>query len=111
LDFAGYLALILSLSIAVTKVVDLVRNAVDPTASRVPKVVWNIVAFVVGIVFAVGWSVDVVNPGLALIPAFAGKVIGSTAAEVLSGFVLGGAAGFWHEWLSGMGQKATTPTR
>jgi hypothetical protein len=107
MDFAAYLAVILALSITVTKAVDLIRNATDPNA-KAPKVFWNIAAFGVGIAFCLGWSVDVINPGLALIPALSGKtIVGSVAAQILSGFVIGGAAGFWHEALDALSAKGT----
>jgi hypothetical protein len=107
MDFAAYLAVILALGVTVTKAVDLIRNAIDPR-DAVPKFVWNVAAFGVGIVFALGWSVDIINPGLALIPAIGEKtIVGSTAAEVLSGFVLGGVAGFWHEALDALSARGT----
>jgi hypothetical protein len=109
-DFAAYLAVILALGITVTKAVDLIRNAIDPR-DAVPKFVWNVAAFGVGIIFCLGWSVDIVNPGLALIPALGGKtIVGSTAAEVLSGFVLGGVSGFWHEALDALSARGTPKT-
>lgn len=73
------------LATAVTKIVDTVRNTFD-RGNRAPKAVWNLLAFGVGI-----------GLGLSGFNAFAGLHPNETAGEILTGLMLGGGAGGFHE--------------
>lgn len=80
LFLAGFLAA------AVTKIVDLIRNTFKLAGVRPPDVTWNIAAFSVGI-------------GIALsgFNAFAGIIPAERVGEVMTGLLLGGGSGIWHE--------------
>lgn len=87
------------LAVLVTKGVDLVRNLFDPNAGA-PKVVWNVVAFVVGVALCVGWQLNPVAGLAHTVPALmASTGLDGVVGQVLSGLVLGAMAGFWHEKL------------
>ncbi len=95
------LALVMALALAVTKVVDLIRNGFDKSGNA-PKWVWNVVAFVVGIVFAFGWEKDLTGAAFALVPALANSHVSDFLGRLLTGIVIGGGAGFWHEFLDAL---------
>lgn len=86
------------LSVAVTKVVDFVRNLFGAAEPNIPSWVWNVAAFVIGIVAALGWGINLFSPVVAAIPALSDKAgTQNTAGQVLTGIVLGAMAGFWHD--------------
>lgn len=78
-------------ALVITKLVDTVRNAVDPQAN-LPKVVWNVSAFVIGIVVCLIWDVN-------MLENFGSNELQDTAGEVLSGILLGAGGSAWHEVL------------
>lgn len=79
----------------VTKGVDMVRTALDPTAEKYPKVTWIVMAFVLGIVIATSYQlqfggvIEGLPPGLARLTGVSG--------QVFSGLLLGAWASGLHE--------------
>ena len=98
--FAAFTAFLVAagpVSVGVTKVVDTIRNALDPSG-KFPKVVWNLAAFGIGVGFCVGWGVNLFAALLAAVPALkASTALAGTAGQILTGIAVGGMAGFWHE--------------
>lgn len=107
MEFGALVAGIAVLSLTVTKVVDLIRNLLDKQDTY-PKYVWNIVAIVVGLAFALGWQLNIVDGITALVPALVNTTVNKTAAEILTGLIIGGGAGFFHELLDALSGVATT---
>lgn len=75
----------------VTKIVDTLRNAFDK-AGTMPKVVWNLAAFAVGILGAFLFNVEP-----AALPAGLRFGIEGAALQVYTGLWLGALAGGFHE--------------
>lgn len=99
---------LVTLSLVVTKVTDLVRNLIDKD-DTLPKWLWNVVPVVIGVSFALGWQIDLTLAAFKLVPALANARLTGVAGQVLTGFVLGGLAGGGHEvldWLSGLASNA-----
>lgn len=103
--FAIVFAVILGLSLTVTKVVDLLRNAFDK-GDTWPKWVWNVVAFVVGVALCVGWQHSFVNDLFSQVPALANVNLTGTLGYLLSGLILGGLSGFGHELMDALSSVA-----
>lgn len=101
----AWLALITGAAATVTKVVDLIRNAID-REDKLPAVTWNIVAFAVGVGFAIGWQVDLTASLADLVPALKGARLDGIAGQILTGLIAGGAAGFWHELFDALSARA-----
>ncbi len=81
------------LGLVVTKLVDTVRNAVDPGGLRVPKVVWNLLAFGVGIFMAIVYDVNILHElGI-------GTSLQNIGGQVVTGLIIGSAGSGWHEIL------------
>lgn len=98
------------IAVAVTKVTDLVRNAGD-RADSWPSWVWNVIPLVIGVAICVGWGINLIDAVISAIPAFAeGDGVSDLAGQVLTGFVIGGMAGFWHEKMDGWSQWAKANT-
>ena len=93
--FTAFLIAALPFSVGVTKIVDTIRNALGKAEAKVPKVVWNLLALVVGVIFAIAFEINLVAPIAAAIPALKDWSIDPTAAEVATGLAL--MAGFYHE--------------
>jgi hypothetical protein len=101
-----FLIAALPLAVGVTKVVDAVRNLIDSDDSF-PKFVWNLVAFVVGVAFCLGWNFNLFAPLVESIPALKDSGLADgTAGEVLTGVAIGAMGGFWHEKLDEWSAKA-----
>src|SRR6185369_899877 len=105
--FAAVVAVILGLALTTTKVTDFLRNVLDKSDTY-PKYVWNIVAFLVGIALCVGWQHSFVNDLFHQVPALSDVNLSGTAGYVLSGLIVGGGAGFFHEVLDALSGVATT---
>lgn len=107
-EFGTLLLTIGALSLTVTKVVDLIRNLIDAQATY-PKWIWNVAALVVGLAFALGWEVNVAAQIVVLIPALAGEAsrVAGVSGQILTGFIIGMSAGFWHELLSALSSIQT----
>ena len=104
--FTAFLVAALPLAVGVTKVVDLIRNLIDPSG-KFPKAVWSAVAILAGIGLALGWGFNLFEPLIAAIPALekSGLATGEWA-EVATGIAIGGMAGFWHERLDEWSSRA-----
>ena len=94
-----FLVAALPVAVGVTKAVDAVRNLVDPDDS-LPKVVWNLLAFAIGVAFCLGWNFNLFAPLAASIPALKDSGLASgNAGEIATGLAIGAMGGFWHEKL------------
>ena len=105
--FAVVLAVIVGLSLTVTKVVDFLRNVLDKSDTY-PKYVWNIAAFVVAMALCVGWQHSFVSDLFSQVPALSDVNLTGNMGYVLSGLILGGLSGFGHELLDALSGVATT---
>jgi len=81
----------------VTKLVDLLRNVIDPKDKFKDKgkgrlkSIWNILAIVIGIGVALIWHLNV-------LPAtFAHSVSQKWAGWIITGIAMGGVSSGWHE--------------
>jgi hypothetical protein len=96
-------------SVAVTKVVDFIRNLIDAN-NAMPRFVWNIAAFVIGLGLCLGWGINVLAAVVNSIPALAtNSMMAGTMGTVLTGLLVGAMAGFWHDKMkqwSAMGATA-----
>lgn len=104
--FTAFLIAALPFSVGVAKIVDTIRNALGTAEPKVPKVVWNLVALVAGVIFALAFEINLIAPIAAAIPALKDWSIDATAAEVATGLALGGMAGFWHEKMDEWSSRA-----
>lgn len=102
----GEFAVLAALSLAVTKVVDTIRNAFDQQDSA-PKVIWNIVAFAIGICVCVIFDANLLREASGTDP------IRGTAGQILTGILMGAGGAAWHEVLDFFSSKAkeATPAR
>lgn len=82
----------------VTKLVDTFRNAFDG-GDTVPKVVWNLLAFGIGIAFAVSGDLNLL----------AGLHRSEFAGEVLTGIAYGAWGSGFHEFFDFLSSKARRP--
>lgn len=97
--FVAFLIAVVPLALLVTKGVDFVRNLFD-SSGRAPKWVWNVVAFGLGILLAMGWEYNLVTTLAHAIPALADNTaLDGFWGQVLTGMAIGATAGFWHEKL------------
>jgi hypothetical protein len=103
--FTTFLIAALPLAVGVTKIVDTIRNLLDPS-DKFPKVAWNLVAIVIGVAFCLGWGFDIFTPLVQAIPAFKDSSLTGSAGEILSGICVGAMAGFWHEKLDSWSAQA-----
>lgn len=108
-EFAGLVVALGTLSLTVTKVVDFIRNAADKDGRLIGSWVWNVVAFGSGVAFTVGWQLNLGPQLLALVPALADKasVLSGLSGQILTGLLVGGGAGFWHEILAALSSIQT----
>lgn len=81
--------------IIVTKLTDMIRNATDPAGTRFPKVAWNIVPFVLGVVGCLAYELDLHDLIGGLPPVL--QHMTGISGEILTGLGLGAVAGGWHE--------------
>jgi hypothetical protein len=103
----AFLIAALPVAVSVTKGTDLVRNLVDPTGTRLPKVLWNIVPFILGVGFCVGWNFNLFEPLVQAVPSLKDSGLGGgTFGEVATGLAVGGMASFWHEKLDDWSSRA-----
>ena len=106
--FTAFLIAALPLSVGVTKVVDTIRNAVDPNA-KFPKVTWNVAALVIGVLAALGFGFNLFVPLVAAIPRLENSGLATgTLGEVATGLALGAMAGFWHEKMAEWSARSHT---
>jgi hypothetical protein len=102
----AFLIAALPLAVTVTKVVDTIRNLLGKAEANVPKVVWNLVALVVGVVIALGFEINLIAPVAAAIPGLKDWSPSSTMAEIISGLAIGAMGSFWHEKLDEWSSRA-----
>ena len=95
--FTAFLVVALPLAVGVTKVVDTVRNLFGSSEPKVPKVAWNILALVLGVITALCFGINLLSPIAAAFPGIKDWAPSDSWAEVLSGIAIGAMAGFWHE--------------
>jgi hypothetical protein len=77
------------LPVIVTKLVDTLRNAVDPDA-KVYKVWWNIAALAIGIALAIIFKINA-------IASISSTPLQGITGQVLTGIALGTASSGYHE--------------
>lgn len=98
------------LAVGVHGAVTLVRNSNRVVMGALPPWVWNVVAFAFGIAYALIWSYNAFVGVEGLPPHLSGLASAdSVPGQVLTGVILGSAAGGWHElfdFLSGMAKGA-----
>ena len=87
-----------TLGLIVTKVVDLLRNVLDPQ-DTVPKAWWNIASFGVGAALCCIWQVN-----LTTLPI--DSDLAKWGAFILSGLAIGGIGAGWHELLDALSASA-----
>ena len=104
--FAVVLAVIVGLSLTVTKTVDFIRNLPWFKDKFIGSWLWNAVAFVVGLVLCVGWQHSFVNDLFSQVPALSTLNLTGNMGYVLSGLILGGLSGFGHELLDALSSVA-----
>jgi hypothetical protein len=107
-EFGTVLLAIAAMSLTVTKVVDFFRNVFDRSGALKGSWVWNAVALGVGLAFALGWQLNVAEALVGLVPALASHtgMVSGVSGQVLTGFVVGLGAGFWHELLDALSSIA-----
>jgi len=81
-------------SAAITKIVDFIRNSLGESEPKVPKIVWNAGALILGVVGAFVFDIEPVD--------LAGVQAQGAALKVLTGLVVGGLASGWHELFSAL---------
>lgn len=92
----------------VTKAVDTLRNAFD-RRGRLPKVTWNISAFVVGVALALLFGINLAAQVAKTFPALVDTtVLDSTWGVVLTGLISGAMASYWHERNDALSAQGTT---
>lgn len=84
------------LAIADTKLVDLVRNALDK-GDTWPKWTWNLLAFGLGLAVCILFELNVIEPLVQMIPRLAGTDVTGVAGQIVTGLGVGGFASYWHE--------------
>lgn len=102
----AFLIAALPLAVTVTKVVDTIRNLFGDAEARVPKVIWNLVALLVGVLIALGFEINLIAPVAAAIPGLKDWSPSSTMAEIISGLAIGAMGSFWHEKLDEWSSRA-----
>jgi len=107
--FAGFVAALSALSLGVTKAVDFIRNIVDPNDKLQGSWVWNAVAFVAGVALCVGWELNLAPMLVGLVPALSehASELSGLSGQILTGLLVGGGAGFFHELLSALSSVQT----
>ena len=88
--FAVYLAL----GVLVAKLVDTLRNLIDPGEAK-PSVFWNLAALVFSLAICIVWQLDATN----LIAGLNAPAYGPIPGEILTGLIVAGAAGGSHQVL------------
>jgi len=108
-EFGLSLAAVGALSLTVTKVVDFIRNLPWFKDKWLGSWVWNAVALIVGLALCLGWQISIAGPLVALVPALAQHASSFTgvAGQILTGLVIGGGAGFFHDLLHALSAVAS----
>jgi hypothetical protein len=98
---------LLAMGAGVTKLVDTIRNS-KVLGATPPKFTWNVVAFGIGIIWCLGWQVEVTSQLAAFVPALADHASRFTgvAGQVFTGVLVGALGGGWHEFFDLMSSVA-----
>lgn len=95
----GFLIALGALPIIVTKVTDMIRNALDTKrpdgTSRFPKVTWNVVPFLVGVAITLVYQLDYHDLIQGLPPGL--QHLTGVGGQIITGLGLGAVASGWHE--------------
>lgn len=102
-DFTAFLVAIGPLAIMITKGVDFVRSF--DKGDTIWKGAWIALAMVLGVGYALLTKSNYTN----LIDNPTVMNLTGTAGQVVTGLGIGAMASFWHEPLSGWGNKAPAP--
>ena len=97
----GLIAALATGALIVTKSIDLLRELVDKS-NRAPAWVWILGAFAVGVVYCVGWQVDLTGGAVSLVPALAGRSLSPLAGQIVTGLAFGAGADAWHKVLANL---------
>lgn len=104
--FTAFLVAVVPLALLVTKGVDFLRNLLDK-GDTLPKWLWNLVAFGLGVLLCIGWEFNLVSTLAHSIPALAeNTALDGFWGQVVTGMAVGATAGFWHEKLDEMSSNA-----
>ncbi len=103
LEFTAFLAAIGPVAILVTKVVDFIRGF--DARDTWPKYLWIALALVGGIAYALLTGANFVHLINGLDPNVQSS-LNETTGKIVTGLAIGAMACFWHEPLSGWGNKA-----
>lgn len=100
-DLAAFLLAVGPFALLITKTVDTLRNILPQS---LPKVTWNIAAFLVGVVYCLLFGLNLAG----LIPFTQGVTDNLTGVwgQVLTGLSIGAVASFWHEQMDRMSMQA-----
>jgi hypothetical protein len=93
----AFLIAALPLAVTVTKLVDTVRNLLGTAQAKVPKVVWNLLALVLGVIVAFAFEINLVAPIAAALPGLKDWTPSQELGELISGLAIGSMGSFWHE--------------
>jgi hypothetical protein len=85
-------------AVAVTKVVDFVRNLFGDREPSVPGWVWIALAWVVAFAMCFGWNINLANVIVQAVPALANSdVLAGSAGTAVTAAGVAGMASFWHD--------------
>lgn len=85
-------------SVAVTKIVDFVRNLFGENEPRIPSWVWQAVAAIAAFALCFGWNVNVANTVVQAVPALADSdVLSGATGTGLTALAVFGMSSFWHD--------------
>lgn len=94
--FSAVIVTLGALALTVEKIVSFVRNAFD-SAGKFPTYIWNVLALIVGVGFALGWQLNLAPAVVGLIPAVAdSSALSGTSGQILTGLAVGAASGFMY---------------
>jgi len=91
----AFLLLVGPFAIVVTKLVDLLKRAVDPNQERVPVFIWTLAGLLMGVGVALLWQLDYTDIIVGL-PESIGRLEG-VWGQVFTGLGIGAVAAGWHE--------------
>jgi len=108
-QFGAVIGLIAAMSLTVSQIVAFGRRAFDSQGKLAGSWVWNVVALVVGLAFALGWQLNAAIALVGLVPALAehATAVSGVSGQILTGFIIGMGAGFWHELLDSLSSIST----
>ena len=106
------LAAIAAGAVVVTATVDiakhLFKNVLKKTGktARLYGVVWTSAGFVVGVVYCIGWQLNLAPQAMKLIPALASSTrLSGVGGQFITGLVIGAFSRFGHEILDALSKR------